>query len=508
MSVAETILGVKALLGCVCGSILCAGAASAQSAREDLEEMIITGAREPLSATQLGASVSVIDQARIEARQSPILSDLLRDVAGLSVSPTGPLGNQVQIRIRGAEGNQTLVLIDGIEATDPVGNFELNFADVLSTGIELVEVIKGAQSALYGSEAIGGVISILTRDPAEGFEWEALGEGGSFGTARFGTTVSGGTKRMGGTFSAGYLESDGISASPSGDEKDGYENLTLSGKLRANPFDALRLGVTARYVSATSEFDAQDFFTGQVVDADLEREFAAFYGRADAALTLFDDDWRQQVWVTLTDTDSDNFGAGGSFTNSFEGERLKFGYQSTVHYAASDFTLAVEHEELDFKAINADAQDPSNQKANDDQTSFIGEVRSDFAPGWFLTLGVRHDMNDRFDDATTWRATGSIILSQATRLHGSYGTGVSDPTFFDRFGFFPGQFIGNDTLTPEKARGWDLGVEYAFWMGRLCWMPHGFRRICAMKLSAPLMPPLFCRRWKINWGKATAKEWS
>jgi vitamin B12 transporter len=432
--------------------------AQIDESKPPLEELIITGTREPVAKNLLGASVSVIDGARIEARQVPLLSDLLRDVPGVSVSPTGPLGSQTQIRIRGAEGNQTLVLIDGIEATDPVGNFELDFADVLTTGIERIEVIKGAQSALYGSEAIGGVISILTKEPVEGFEVEALAEGGSFGTARLGTTLAGGTKRLGATVSVGYLNTDGVSASPTGDERDGYENLTLSAKIKAQPTDQLRLGLVLRRVSANSEFDQQDFATGQIVDADLDRSFDAFYGQADARLDLFDERWRQRIWVAFTDTDSDNF-AQSQFTNSFEGQRLKFGYQSSFALPSTDVTLAVEHEELDFKSINADLDDPSNQDQKDDQSSFIGEMRSDVWPGLYFTLGVRHDLNGDFKDATTWRSTASWQLPAAIRLHGSFGTGVSDPTFFDRFGFFPGQFIGNENLSPEKAKGWDLGLE-------------------------------------------------
>ncbi len=425
-----------------------------------IEELIIVGAREPVDAAKLGSAISVLDRADLEARQVPILSEILRDLPGLEVSRTGPVGSQTQIRIRGAEGNQTLVLIDGIEATDPVSNFEFDFADLLSTGIERIEVIRGPESALYGSEAIGGVINIITREPASGRAFEGLAEGGSFGTVRLGATASAGGERGGATLSAGYYDSDGISASPGGTERDGYRNLTLSGKLVARPRDGLTLGAVARYVDARSEFDAQDFATGKVVDADRRRAFDAFYGRVHADLALFDDIWTQTLSLALTDTASDTF-ADGAFVSRFAGQRWKLVYQSTIDAGGlGALTAAVEHEELDFRSKAADPADPSNQKKSDDQTSFVGEWRGDIAERGFVTVGVRRDLNGTFADATTWRATASYRLTERVRLHTSYGTGVSDPTFFDRFGFFPDFFVGNPDLKPEKARGWDAGIGY------------------------------------------------
>ncbi len=431
-----------------------------------LEEVIITATREPVNAGMLGASFSVIDRTRLEDRQNPVLSDILRDLPGLSISPTGPKGAQTQIRIRGAEGNHTLVLIDGIEATDPASNFEMDFADILTTGVERVEFIRGPQSALYGSEAIGGVINILTRDPVEGLDIEAMGEGGSFGSMRFGATVSGGVDKIGATASIGYFDTKGISASPTGPEKDGYENLTVSGKIVAQPRDGLTLGVTARHVSAETEFDAMDFVTAKVVDQDLVRRFDAFYGRAYGSLALFDEAWLHHAAVELTTTDTDNF-IDGAFDNAFEGERFKAHYQSTVALAGTALTGAVEYEELTFKAINANPADPSNQQKKDDQISLVGEWRGDLDETLFLTFGIRRDFNNVFTDETTWRAAVSYWLAPGTQIRGSYGTGVSDPTFFDRFGFFPDQFQGNPDLTPEKARGWDIGVRQDFFDDRL-----------------------------------------
>ena len=461
MSLFNTVSSLSAL--CVLGALPLK--AQPMQGNDIIEELIVTGSREPIATGDLGASFSILDSDAIEARQVPVLSSLLRDLPGLAVSQTGPVGSQTQIRIRGAEGNQTLVLIDGIEATDPVGNFEFDFADLLSTGVERIEVIRGPQSALYGSEAIGGVINIRTRRPEPGLKLEALGEGGSFGTARVGGTLSGGTEAIGGTLSVGYMDTSGVSASPTGPEDDGYENLTLSGKIIARPADHIELGVIGRYVSAESEFDAQNFATGQVIDADELRKFDAFYGRVYGRIDLFEGAWRHSVSGELTDTDSDNFNAD-AFVNSFEGQRAKVEYQTTVRLDIMQITGAVEHEEMDFTAIGPTPDDPVNQDKSDDQTSFVGEWRASPLDGVTVSASVRHDINDTFADETTWRTGLSWQVMESTRLHSGAGTGVSDPTFFDRFGFFPGQFMGNPDLIPEQAFGWDIGIEQSFWDGR------------------------------------------
>lgn len=426
---------------------------------EEIEELIVTASREARPLSETGSAFSLLEARDIDARQSPVLADLLRDLPGLAVSPTGPLGAQTQIRIRGAEGNQTLALIDGIEATDPVGNFELDFADLLSVGVTRIEVIRGPQSALYGSEAIGGVINILTRGPDAGApRLEAFAEGGSFATVRLGASAVLGEEAQGIVLSAGYLDSRGISASPTGSERDGYENVTLSAKGRLALDSGLVLGMVARYVGAKSEIDDQDFLTGAVIDGDGRRRFDAFYGRLYAELPLHDARWRHRLSLDLTDTDSDNFD-GADFLNSFSGQRVKIVYQNSLDILGSVLTTAVEHEALDFRARAALADDPLNQRADDDQTALVAEWHGRLHDRLSLTAGVRHDFNGTFRDETTWRLAAVGHLDAVTRLHGSVGTGVSDPTFFDRFGFFPDQFLGNPDLSPEMARGWDIGIE-------------------------------------------------
>lgn len=130
--------------------------------------IVVTAAREPVRSDLSGTTITVLDRETIEAVGLPQVSDLLRLSPGVSVSQSGPLGSQTQVRLRGAESNHTLVFIDGIEVNDPAASGDFRFETLLSDGIERVEILRGPQSALWGSEAIGGVVSVTTREPGTG----------------------------------------------------------------------------------------------------------------------------------------------------------------------------------------------------------------------------------------------------------------------------------------------------------------------------------------------------
>lgn len=429
-----------------------------------LEEIVVLGARVPQLLRRAPSAIRVIDQDWIEARGVAQVSLLLRDVPGLEVSRTGPIGSQTQVRIRGGEGNHTLVLLDGIEMNDPVSGFELDFADLMTTGISRIEVLRGPQSALYGSEALGGVIDIVTRLPQAARDFALNAEGGSFGTFRIDGFAGLVGERTKAGLSAAFMRTDGVSASPSGPEKDGYRNVTVNGKLVSRPSERLEVGLVARYVDARSEFDRQDFFSGLVLDANNVRRFTGFYGRGYARLSLLGGRWTHLVAADFTDTDTDNF-ANGDFSGSFSGGRQKLIWQTSLKFetgpALQRLTAALEYEHFDFSAKGPSPDSPQNQKQNDRQVSFVGEYHARLGERIDIGLGVRHDDNRTFRNDTTWRTAASWSVSEAILLHTSYGTGNADPTFFERFGFFPGSFVGNPDVRPERGRGFDAGVRIA-----------------------------------------------
>lgn len=439
------------------------------------EEMVVVGSHQPRPAREVGSAVSVFDAADIQRRRVTLGSELLREVPGLAVNRSGQVGNLTQVRIRGAEGNHTLVLIDGIEANDPGLSGEFNFADLLTYDVGRVEVLRGPQSALYGSEAIGGVISIRSAEPRQGLDVHGEVEGGSFGTHRLGAALSGANQRVSGRLSVVRFDTDGISASAIEPEKDGYENTTLHGVFGVQITPQFDARVVLRNADNDVETDRQDFdfpptpTQGLIVDADNNTESAQRYGLVELNAALLDGDWLHRAAYSYADTESDSFSAGVR-SNGTRGERRKLEYQSTLMLGGGalrhTLTGGIQREWLEFENISASFPG-ANYRRPDDQTSYVAEYALTANDVAAISMSVRHDDNDRFDDATTVRVTGSYLLeSTATRLHASFGQGITNPTFTELFGFNPDSFVGNPDLTPEESDGYDLGLEQSLFDGR------------------------------------------
>lgn len=453
---------------------------AANDSARDRDDMLVTGSRTPIPVSQLGSASTVLEAQDIERRQNPIVSDLLRSVPGLAVSRSGGVGGLTQIRIRGAEGNHTLVMIDGIQANELNFNGEFDFSFLNAAGIERIEILRGAQSALYGSDAIGGVINVITTEGKPGLRASLTAEGGSFATRQFGGHISGGVERFTVATTVNYFEDGGNNVSRFGTEKDGFRNVSLGLKARARPTDALRVALIARYVDSNTESDAAQFNfpalpnEGLVMDTDNEEDSNQFYGRAEIDLELFEGAWVHSASVNFSDTERE-FSVGGAMTARNGGERLNFAYQTTIAFDTPEFgdadhtvTLAFEREELDFLNEGASPGAFENQRQSDEQNSFIGEYRVGLADQVYLSASVRHDDNDRFDDATSYRVTGAWLIEEwGSRLHASYGTGVTNPGFFELFGFIPASFIGNPALEPEESDTYDFGVEQSLLDGNL-----------------------------------------
>jgi vitamin B12 transporter len=459
---------------------LCAMPAFAEDGVLPGDTVFVTASMTPTEAYTIGNAISVLDEQYIEQRQNPIVSDLLRSVPSVAVSRSGGPGQLTQIRMRGAEGNHTLVLIDGVEANELNFNGEFDYAGLLATGIERIEVLRGAQSALYGSDALGGVINIITKGGHPGLGFEGSAEGGSFAQRQVTALVSGGTDRVNGALSAGYFGTDGINLSRLGDEKDGARTFTLSGKGMAQVTENLRLDATARYVSSKNDTDTQDFdfpptpTNGLIIDSTDQQKNDQFYGRVGGTLDLFDGHWVHQGTVQYADTQREYINPDDDLTGN-HGSRLKLAYQNTVNFETPSFldakhhvTTAYQHEQQRFVNRGAVPDALENQTRKEPQDSFIGEYRGEFADQVFLSAGVRYDANRMFKDATTYRlAAAWRIKETGTRLHASHGTAVTNPGFFELFGYFPDFFLGNPELKPEKSKSFDVGVEQKFLNDRL-----------------------------------------
>ncbi len=421
----------------------------------------VTASREAVPVALSGTALTIIDRATIDALSLPLVKDYLTLSPSVSVSQSGPMGAQTQVRIRGAEANHTLTFIDGIDVTDPASSGEFRYETLLAGGVDRIEVLRGPQSALWGSQAIGGVINILTRSDT-GVFGEA--EGGSLGTFRGGI---GGGYQAGATSISGqasYLRSNGYDVANVGGDKDGYENFTIHAKLAAKPTENTDISLVGRYANSNSEFDGFDYGAGVPSDEPLSTRSRQWAVRALAGISLLDDRWTHQVSALFTDTANINRD-GAAFQNQSDGGRATFRYQTSLTAetgkARHRFTAALEHDSERFESIDADPTALSNQSGSRLQTSLVGEYRLDVADWLGGGFAVRRDWNNSFADTTTVRATAAIKPGGGFALHGSYGTGVADPTFFDLYGFFPGFFVGNPNLKPERSRSWDLGAGWS-----------------------------------------------
>ena len=424
--------------------------------------IIVVAGRQPVPLALAGVSATVIDAATIQAVQLPQATDYLRLVPGVSVATSGPLGEQTQVRIRGAEANHTLVFVDGIISNDPASSSEYLFQTLPADDLARIEVLRGPQSALWGSEAIGGVISVTTPVPVAGRTASARIEGGSLGTYRAAAAANLGTDAAAISATASYVATDGIAISGRpGGLRNGFDNLVLSLKGVLHPTPQGELGAVVRYTDATTRFDdtGDDGLPQDARNASTTRAFAA-RAYADAHPVEAIDVHTEVAWV-----DTDNLNRVDSiFTNSAAATRLRFVGQLTGHLTTGAFTHrltgAAEYEAQTYRAIDVIYGGLTNQRARREQTSGIGEYRLQWSDRAAASVSVRHDANSGFANATTVRAAAAAQLGHGVALHGSYSEGVTDPTFTEQFGFFPGFFTGNPNVRPERAQGFDAGAGW------------------------------------------------
>ena len=424
------------------------------------EELVVTANRDPRPVRETGSALSLLDADSIGNRETPFVSELLRELPGLAVNRGGPVGGLTQIRMRGAEGNHTLVLIDGIE---------FNFASLQTSGVNRIEVLRGPQSALYGSDAVGGVISLFSALPEAGEQHlQADLSMGSQATTHTALTAAMGGDRFRGRFDAAQYDTAGINAARVGSEKDGARSRTLHGIMEADLTADITGRIVLRQTDSEVEEDTQDFdfpatpTQGLLVDSRNETDFRQRYGRAEIRQGARDDRFSQRLALSYTGS-SNHFRDQGQTTATSKGDRRKAEYDTTLRFGtdrlAHTVTAGLQHEALRFSYRAAGFAD-ANQNRSDDQTSAILEYALGVSDRFWVSLSGRRDRNDRYRNATTWRSTASWLFPESgTRLHASLGEGIANPGFFELFGFIPASFVGNSELQPERSRGWDAGIE-------------------------------------------------
>ena len=436
------------------------------------DEIIVTASRsgEGIPLDQLGASVTVIDATAMEQRQTRIVSDVLRDVPGLAVSRVGAIGGQTQVRVRGTEGNHVLVLIDGIEAADPYFG-EFDFGTLIADPEARIEVLRGQQSSLYGSDAIGGVINYITLSGAEAPGMSARVEGGSFGTFNGSARVAGvAGDSFDYTVSGAYFRTNGTPTARNGTRDIGSESLGLSTKLNWTPAENFKISAVARYshVDAdfnNTEYDASSPWFGYIVDSPgVHYVNRAFYGLLSAQYAALEGRWVNTLSGQITNSTRKGYSEFGRDSGN-EGQRYKGSFASSLRFGNDNVshkvTGAVDLEREQFRNTT-----PSDfvfgGRRSTDNVGLVGQYELLVNEALSVGGSVRYDDNNRFDNSTTWRLQGSYAFETGTRLRGAYGTGIKNPGYYELFGYSDGKYIGNPNLRPEKSEGWEVGVEQSF----------------------------------------------
>ena len=419
------------------------------------EVMVISAKRLPTDSDRFSGSVSVITAEQIESRQYRVLGDALRDVPGLATAISGGVGAQTSVFIRGSESDHVLILIDGVEVSDPAAGNRYEFSQLSLNGVERIEVLRGNYSAEYGSEALGGIINIVTRSPSEN-NINARMDVGSFDRQAATMNIDAVYKRLNFSLSGGYFDTDGESFTPSRlrrrddcavqyEERDGYRNSDV--KMNAGwlliPETNTKLTVKSEYSQVNLEYD------GSTCEAYLQQ--SSYTKRTTVSLSgdYLDDVWSPTWRMDYYQRDSRDTGSP-----TRKGERFKLNWHN-VWRPHQDLNAAFGIETELEQAQNDDRFD-ADARSN----AFYAELRYTPTPNWHLNIGWRNDDSDDFASERSYQFGSVLHVDLNTRLYMNYATAFRAPSLIDRFEDFPAfNFFANPDLKPETSRGWEVGIE-------------------------------------------------
>ena len=435
--------------------------APVSAAAEDRDEnILVTASREPVSAQKSVVAVTGVREltSREAAIGLPMLSDALRGLPGVSVAQSGPRGSQTQVRIRGAEANHTLLFVDGIRFNDPAAGNEPRFELLTMDGLGRIDIVRGPQSALWGSEAIGGVVAAYSPSaPVSGAWIDGVAEYASLDSPRLSGRVSTTQGAVELVAAAGWMRSDGIDSFDGQGDRDGFENRSASLKAVVRPNDGVELGAVGYWIEGMSEFDGFDPVTFRHADTLDSTRNRIGAGRAWAEIEHAG--WTAKLDASYLASANRNLLAQAPL-NRTSGRRLTIGAQFSRQAGDHLVTLAMEHQGEEFTARDQTFFGASDQDRSRNVDALVAEWRADWFPWLTTDLALRHDSFSAFRDATTVRAGATIKPTDRLSFFATYGDGIAQPTFYDLFGFFPGSFTGNPDLRPERSNELQAGMRW------------------------------------------------
>jgi vitamin B12 transporter len=441
-------------------------------------DITVTATRVAQLRDETGLSITSFDRKALESRQTTSVADLLSTTPGVTVSRNGGAGQPTALRIRGAEGDQTLVLIDGVRVNDPSatgGAFD--FGNLLTGNIERIEVLRGPNSVPWGSQALGGVVNIVTAPPTEGFGANLNAEYGYKNAKKLVGNVRGGFGPIRASLGGGYFDDDGISAFKLGTERDGYRQYAANGRVEIDLSSDVSIDLRGNYADSRVGFDGfpPPFFS--FADTTGYSTTKQAFGYAGLNAALFDGALKNRLAFTISDTRRASFSSATATPARFKGRSERFEYQGDAR--ATDWLRAVfgiEHEDSRFNDGVA--------TVSTGVTSGYAQLIANPVERLTLTGGIRVDDHRSYGTKTTFSANAAWRIGSGTILRASYGEGFKAPTLYQLFGFY-----GTTTLQPETAQSYDVGIEQSLIDGALKFGATLFHRDTTNQIDFTSVPP-------------------
>ena len=431
---------------------------SASQSVEVLQPLKIEATRGYLPLEDLPTSASVITRKDIEEKNYINVEDMLREELGLDVVQNGSLGANTTVFMRGAGSSSTLVMVDGVQVnSNTTGAFD--FSNIQTDNIERIEILRGPQSTIWGADAVGGVINIVTRKgkgkPRHYFSFE----GGSFATFKETLGSSGGIGDFDYSVTASRTDTEGFSSANEKNghtEKDGYQNTSLSARTGINFMQGkARAEFIGNYVRSHLEYDNFVFGTGNV-DGPPYSSTEAF--SIATPLTFNVADW-WDIKLNPSYSYEELQARNQTFADSdIISRNHSIDLQNNFNFA-DYYSVILGGEYQNRNGVNEGSSIDSDLENKSVYLQGIFDYQGEIV----LTGGFRHDENNKFDDATTYKLEGAYRFKKlGTRIRAAYGTGFRAPTINDLF--FPG--FSNPDLKPEEVESWELGLDQSFFDGK------------------------------------------
>jgi vitamin B12 transporter len=440
-----------------------------------LPEVVVTATRYPVAPESVSATLTVLHGDEIRSQGLRFVGDALREVAGTQIVQGGGFGATTSLFLRGGESDYTKVLIDGVPVNDPGGAFD--FGSLTTDNIDRIEILRGPASVLYGSDAMTGVVQIITRRGTGTAAVDASVDGGTYGTVRWGASARGGTDGVGWSASLSRLSTDGIYSL-----NNQYHNTVASGLVQARAGATTQASLAVRYQDG--EFHFPTDFTGAPVDSNqfnTQRMTTISLGLTQALPSALRAELllgRNEIERGFDDTPPPSSGSNAFSTsetsiqrNTVDGRLVFSGLAATTLLGGVVFDD--EHEQ-DFSRSDGDFG-PSSDSFEASRTNWGFYLQGTVHPIRQLQLnaGGRLDDNERFGDFWTYRVAALGFITATTRVRASVGKGFKEPAFFDTYSTSP--FAkGNPNLRPERSQNYEAGVEQDLAHGHVMLSVTGF----------------------------------